>query len=110
MVHYSKRTFKYPISKEIASNHTLLNTYTMFLAKFLLQSEPYMKGVCFYLYCDLHRNVLNTKPLSREFCWLRYLKNNFDLSIFSVYFYIFSDSKIRKNLNCEKFGKFFKLW
>ena len=66
-----------------------------------------MNIVCFYLKRDLHRNVLNTKPFCRDIHGLRYWKNNCDiLSIFSVFF-IFSNLKVRKNLNGVNFGNLF---
>ena len=57
---------------------------------------------------DLHRNVSNTKPLSRDICGLRYWKTNFDLSIiFRVFLDIFR-FKDQKNLSSENFGNSFK--
>ena len=54
-----------------------------------LTIEPLMIRVCCYLNRDLHRNVLNTKPFSRNICGLRHWNNNFGTpSIRSLFLYV----------------------
>ena len=59
-----------------------------------------MIGVCFYLNRDLHRNVLNTKPFSRDIFGLKYWKNNLFALVFSLFFYVLN-SKTKKRENGE---------
>ena len=80
----------------------------MVLALFLQQYKPYMIRVCCYLKLNLNRNILNTKPFSRDICGLRYWNTNFDItSIRSWFSYLFK-FKGQKNLNNENFDNIFE--
>ena len=65
-----------------------------------------MIRVCFYSKCDLHKNVLNTKPFSRYIFGLRYWDKNFDISLICNVFsnvFKFKGKQAGSCIGCEGF-------
>ena len=93
-IQYLQPIFQYQISNETDLKHVKLifwekNTFSHFFHGFDSISPTitaiHMIRVCFCLKRNLYRNVLSTKPFSRDVSRLRYWKSYFDLSlIFSV--------------------------
>ena len=67
-----------------------------------------MIRVCCYLKLNLNRNILNTKPFSRDICGLRYWNTNFDISSICSWFSYLFKFKGQKNLNNENFDNIFE--